>query len=199
MGSLNYRLGTHSLLLTFFGFDLTPDACDGSCFHLVQKGNLRIEMHFAPTDHQRRRVRRIRIGAGNRQEQERHLRFLMETSQIARLLARDVRTRSIVRDVVPKDGLPTMIDAFPFAFVCNTHDGDKPGQHWIALYVDADRRGEYFCSYGLPPLHGAFRVFLNEHCSEWSHNAKRLQSPLSNVCGQYCIAYLEICMGVARN
>ena len=102
----------------------------------------------------------------------------METSQIARLLARDARTRSIVRDVVPKDGLPTMIDAFPFAFVCNTHDGDKPGQHWIALYVDADRRGEYFCSYGLPPLHGAFRVF------------KRLQSPLSNVCGQYCIAYL---------
>ena len=32
---------------TFFGFDLTPDACDGSCFHLVQKGNLRTEIHFA--------------------------------------------------------------------------------------------------------------------------------------------------------
>ena len=31
---------------TFFGFDLTPDACDGGCFHLVQKGNLRIEIHF---------------------------------------------------------------------------------------------------------------------------------------------------------
>ncbi len=31
---------------TFFGFDLTPDACDGACFHLVQKGNLRIELHF---------------------------------------------------------------------------------------------------------------------------------------------------------
>ena len=31
----------------FFGFDLTPDACDGGCFHLVQKGNLRIEIHFA--------------------------------------------------------------------------------------------------------------------------------------------------------
>ena len=27
-----------------FGFDLTPDACDGACF---QKGNLRIEIHFA--------------------------------------------------------------------------------------------------------------------------------------------------------
>ena len=31
---------------TFFGFDLTPDKCDGPCFHLVQKGNLRIELHF---------------------------------------------------------------------------------------------------------------------------------------------------------
>ncbi len=32
---------------TFFGFDLTPDGCDGCCFHLSRKGNLRIEMHFA--------------------------------------------------------------------------------------------------------------------------------------------------------
>ena len=32
---------------TFFGFDLTPDACDGGCFQLVRKGNLRIEIHFA--------------------------------------------------------------------------------------------------------------------------------------------------------
>ena len=31
---------------TFFDFDLTPDECDGACLHLVQKGNLRIEMHF---------------------------------------------------------------------------------------------------------------------------------------------------------
>ena len=31
----------------FFGFDLTPDGCDGGCFHLTRKGNLRIEMHFA--------------------------------------------------------------------------------------------------------------------------------------------------------
>ena len=31
---------------TFFCFDLTPDQCDGTCFNLVQKGNLRIEFHF---------------------------------------------------------------------------------------------------------------------------------------------------------
>ena len=29
-----------------FAFDLTPDARDGADFNLVQKGNLRMEMHF---------------------------------------------------------------------------------------------------------------------------------------------------------
>ena len=32
---------------TFFGFDLTPGACDGWCFHMAQKGNLHIGIHFA--------------------------------------------------------------------------------------------------------------------------------------------------------
>ena len=31
---------------SLFAFDLTPDVCDGSHFNLVQKGNLRVEMHF---------------------------------------------------------------------------------------------------------------------------------------------------------
>ena len=29
------------------GSNKHPDACDGGCFHLVQKGNRRIEIHFA--------------------------------------------------------------------------------------------------------------------------------------------------------
>ena len=114
----------------------------------------------------------------------------MDTLQIARLLAMDSNTASIFGGVVPKDGLPKTIDALPMAFVCNTDDGDEPGEHWIALYLSSDGRGEYFCSYGLPPLHAAFSAFLNKHCSEWTHNSKRLQSPLSNVCGQYCVTYI---------
>ena len=115
----------------------------------------------------------------------------MDTLQIARLLAMDPRTRSIFRGVVPKDGLPTTIDgALPAVFVCNTDDDNEPVKHWIALYLDADGLGDYFCSYGLSPRHAAFRTFMNEHCSEWTHNSKRLQSPLSNVCGQYCVAFV---------
>ena len=102
----------------------------------------------------------------------------------------DPRTRSIFRGVVPKYGLPTTVDALPVAFVCNTDDGDESGEHWIALYLDAIGCGDYFCSYGLPPRHAPFRTFMNEHCSEWTHNSKILQGPLSNVCGQYCVAYI---------
>ena len=105
----------------------------------------------------------------------------MDTMQIARLLAMDPRTRSIFRGVVLHT--TTMDGALPAAFVCNT-------EHWISLYLDADGRGDYFCSYGLSSRHAAFRTFINEHCSEWTHNSKILQSPLSNVCGQYCIAYV---------
>ena len=113
----------------------------------------------------------------------------MDARQIERVLALDSITKNIVRNVVAKDEFPTKIGACRTAFVCNTHDADKPGEHWIALYIDGDH-GEYFDSYGLPPLHTTFRKFLKDHCVEWSYNNKTLQSPLSNVCGQYCIAYL---------
>ena len=114
----------------------------------------------------------------------------MDTKQIERMLALDSRTKDVVRGVVAKDELPTrIVGACPTAFVCNTHDADKPGQHWIVIYIDGDR-GEYFDSYGLPPLHTTFRTFLNNCCLEWTYNNTTLQSPLSNVCGQNCVAYL---------
>ena len=48
-------------------------------------------------------------------------------------------------------------DTYPAAIVCNTHDSDRPGEHWVAMYVDTERRGDYFDSYGLQPQHvGAY-------------------------------------------
>ena len=56
--------------------------------------------------------------------------------------------------------------------------------------MDADRRGDYFDTYGLQPQHVEFANFMNEQCSAWSSNDRTLQSPLSTVCGQYCVALL---------
>jgi hypothetical protein len=34
---------------TLFGFDLTPDMSEVGTFQLIKQGNLRVEIHFAPT------------------------------------------------------------------------------------------------------------------------------------------------------
>ena len=111
----------------------------------------------------------------------------MDTLQIKHVVASDIHAKSVVRGVVSRDGLPTAVDTYPTAFVCNTHTGDQPVQHWIATYASSKKTGEYFDSFGLPPLSPAFR---QDTCEEWTYNNKTHQSPLSTVCGQYCAVYL---------
>ena len=122
---------------------------------------------------------------------------MMDTQDIARLLAADPYTKHIVVGVVAKDKLPKKIVTYPSAFVCNTDDADESGEPWICLYVDTNQRGEYFDSYGLPPQHATFRAFLRRNCDDWTYNDRRLQSGLSNVCSTYYVAYLmHRCRGV---
>ena len=66
-------------------------------------------------------------------------------------------------EVVAKDTLPEVVCTYPFSFVCNTHEGDKPGEHWVAMYVD--EIGDYFDPYGQKPQHAEFTNFMNGHCS----------------------------------
>ena len=108
----------------------------------------------------------------------------METDQIERLLAHDPLMCHYT--VTAKDELPEIVETYPFALVCNTHNAYQPGEHWVALYVD-EECGDYFDPYGQPPQHIEFTNFMNEHCSEWMFNERILQSPISTVCGQYCV------------
>jgi len=42
----------------------------------------------------------------------------------------------------------------PRLLVCNTDQSNRPGEHWIAIYVDDDGRyGEYFDPLGRAPTH----------------------------------------------
>ena len=58
------------------------------------------------------------------------------------------------------------------------------------MYVD--EIGDYFDPYGQKPQHAEFTNFMNKHCSQWSPNNHILQSPISTVCGQYCVAFLNL-------
>ena len=84
----------------------------------------------------------------------------METDHISQLLAQDPLMCHY--EVVAKDTLPEVVDEI----------------------------GDYFDPYGQKPQHAEFTNFMNEHCSQWSSNDHILQSPISTVCGQYCVAFL---------
>ena len=114
----------------------------------------------------------------------------MNTEQIRQILEADPCTRDVFVGVYPQDHLPTSIEKYPSAYVCNTDPHTEEGEHWVAIYVDEHGRGEYFDSYGLPPLHKTFLNFLDTQCISWTFNDKQLQGLTSHVCGHYCVFYL---------
>jgi hypothetical protein len=62
--------------------------------------------------------------------------------------------------------------------------------HRIAMYIDANSKGEYYDPMGLPPYQDAYVAFLNKLCTSWTYNAVRVQEEGSTVCRQHCIYYL---------
>ena len=113
----------------------------------------------------------------------------MNTQELSQLLKRDATVRQVVRGVFARDLLPTDVN-YPSGYVCNTHTSSQPGEHWVAIFIDHDGVGEYFDSFGLPPLHASFEMFMNRNCASWSYNNRTLQSITSSVCGLYCIYFL---------
>ena len=113
----------------------------------------------------------------------------MDTEQLMRVLASDDRTREVFRDVLPRNHMPSLPRHAPVGYVFNTDPCQQPGEHWVALYIGLDRRGEYFDSYGLPPLHPDVTRWMNDRTTTWTWNRQRLQSLDTAVCGQYCVFY----------
>ena len=107
----------------------------------------------------------------------------MNTLQLESVLAKDVHVGPMLQGVYALDRVPRLK---PGCYVVNTAPASHPGRHWIALFV-RDREIEYFDSYGRAPLPVLEQQGKDR---EWRHNPVLLQSPLTSVCGQYCIYYL---------
>ena len=109
----------------------------------------------------------------------------MDANKIDKLLRR--RCGRIFLGVFAIDRLPRLLPTrWPLILVCNTDPHDRPGEHWIVLFIAA--RGEYFDSFAEPPR-PTFELYLNKYCNSWTMNNKRLQSVISSFCGHYCIFY----------
>ena len=107
----------------------------------------------------------------------------MNTSQLRKLLSSDPYVRPLFKGVFARDELKHFKKG---TCILNTSPSSEKTGHWIALWIDEDH-SEYFDSYGgLPPS------FISNMWKKrkWVYNKARLQSPLTAVCGQYCVYYL---------
>jgi hypothetical protein len=82
-----------------------------------------------------------------------------------------------------KTQMPTYMK-YPSSYIFNI------GEHWVSVFIDKFRRGEYFDSCGLPPPYTVFK-FLENTCTSWKYNNRRIQSRSSNFCGHFAIMFLR--------
>ena len=107
----------------------------------------------------------------------------MNTLQILKVLEQDRYVKPLLSGVYAIDQLPRCTFG---AYVVNTAPSKHPGKHWVAVYISA-KGVDYFDSYGGEPSPRLKRWWKNR---SWTYNPVPLQSPLTSVCGQYCIYYL---------
>ena len=93
------------------------------------------------------------------------------------------------KGVYARNRLPRLLNV-PSALVGNTVPDHRMGQHWVAIYIDANSRGEYYDPTGRPPHESAYVNFMNKHCLHWTYNIVRVQEEGSTVCEHHYIFYL---------
>jgi hypothetical protein len=115
----------------------------------------------------------------------------MNALQIHKLLTFDSHTKPVFKGVYPKNRLPRRLHLQPTdppsAYVVNFDDSHLPGSHWVALFIDPKHGGEYFDSYGNPPIEECQRLL--DLYPPGVYNLTCLQEK-TLVCGQYCVLYL---------
>jgi len=80
--------------------------------------------------------------------------------------------------IYPADRLP-MVWTRSTAIVANTDDHNRPGEHWIAFFLDEHATGTYFDSYGIPPLYPGFFLRLRRNSNICRWNTEQLQGLFS--------------------
>ena len=120
----------------------------------------------------------------------------MNTLELSLAIEADEHMSKYCLGAMASNQLPRKIRQLPVGMILNLQPLSQKGSHWIAVFIDAEGFGEYFCSYGSKPAE-KFTSFLRNHCYDWTHNQKRVQGLLSSTCGQHCIFYLMLrCRGL---
>jgi hypothetical protein len=120
----------------------------------------------------------------------------MDTTQIRRLIQSDTRARDMLGGVLPCDLLPQTRLKNKTLFVINKDPKHLPGSHWVAAYIEPERKNcVFFDSYGQKPNNRYINNFLKMNAFSCEYNVDNLQGPCSNVCGLYCLFF---CYHISR-
>ena len=114
----------------------------------------------------------------------------MYSNKIENYLIRDKFARKIYCGVIAIDQIPMVKVKRPCAFIVNNQESDRPGEHWVAIYIPRYRHPEYFDSYGMPPFDTRIKRFLKINGPNFIYNDKPIQGNDSVNCGKFCIFYL---------
>ena len=101
----------------------------------------------------------------------------------------DVATLKAFNGVTALDSLPFAIPHYPFLMIINTQAHNLPGEHWISVFIDSNKRGEVFDSFGLP-LSNILIRWLNRFTRSFTNNHLMYQHPLSSTCGAFALFYV---------
>ena len=110
----------------------------------------------------------------------------MNTLEIDTLLKKHPHSRGVFKGVYARNRLPRLLNV-PSALVGNTDPDHRMGQHWVAIYIDANSRGVFYDSTGRPPFLRAYVNFMKKHCHTWTYNTVGVQEEGSILCGHHCI------------
>lgn len=92
------------------------------------------------------------------------------------------------------DKLPTTLPKEgKTAFIVNTDPHDKPGRHWIAVWIEGDRcelLDSFSLSLDVYPDSAPLQQWLQRHFKEIVMNSSSLQAFNSDSCGDYALMYL---------
>ncbi len=114
----------------------------------------------------------------------------MNNRQLSQLAYCDPLLAKEFQGVFAADELGVLHGMTSGCFIVNRDLKSQPGSHWNAFYLPSHGPVEYFCSYGLPPT--PFQEFLeNIPYKHYITSNVMLQSPISSVCGQYCLHFLH--------
>ena len=91
--------------------------------------------------------------------------------------------------VFPIDKLPDSVSRLPFLMIVNTHAHNLPGEHWLAISIDRNKRGEIFDSLAMP-VSILLARWMNQFTRTWQRNHYSFQNPLSASCGAFVLYYV---------